>query len=270
MFANPEKLQAAIPQTHRLRTLSHEECGILLSFLEVNQKDGMVPLRSNIYSTVLLRLGKELSVGLDEDGPDILYKLSSLPYLEKNDHVLVVYAKVTGAYIYIAYSRADERKFKGMVDTYIIEPLDSQVTKRVKMLCIAQEVSSINKRMAETKRIQASYAERTRGSSSWLEDEEHFARLFDEYEAKKARLLNDPLVVNSENVKSLISRYQSKRNEDLSERRKIALTLEVEEKVSDRWDEQARLEDNIELLEQRIEENDHRLECLEELLEELK
>ncbi|GEM_PF-4621913 len=270
MFANPEKLQAAIPQTHRLRTLSHEECGILLSFLEVNQKDGIVPVRNHAYSIVLSRLGKKLPVGHDEDGPDILYALSSLPLLEKGDHVLVIYPKVSGMYVYIAYSRADEQKFKGMVDTYIVEPLDSQVTRRVKMLSIAREVSSINKRITEVKRIQASYAERTRGSSSWMEDEDHFSRMLDEYESKKVQLLNDPLVAKDENIKNLISRYQDIGNEDRSERRKLALTLEVEEKVSDRWEERARLEDNIDLLERRIEENDDRLECLEELLQEVK
>lgn len=267
MFANPEKLQAAIPQTHRLRTLSHEECGILLSFLEVHQKDGLVPVRNHIHSVVLSRLGKNITVDLDEDGPDVLYALSSLSLLKKDDHIIVIYPKVSGMYIYIAYSRADEQKFKGMVDTYVVEPLNSQITQRVKILCIAKEVGSINKRITEVKRIQASYAERTRGSGSWLEDERHFAQLLDGYESRKAQLLNDPIVTNDENIKNLISRYQNNRKEDMSERRKIALTLEVEEKVSDRWEERDRLEDNIELLEQRIEENDDRLECLEELLE---
>jgi hypothetical protein len=256
-----------LPPTHRLRRTSHEEFGALIEHLEVNQKDGMLKMRDPSETSILARLAQgDVDIRYDESAPDFILRGKSWEYLGLKDYALVFFQKVRGRYVHYDLVRAEEQEFRGMVDTGIIEPVNSQELVPIRTVVIARQVLSLNKRIKQVKRLIERPSERDNGldkhNLSW--DEKHLVELLKTFSDKREQLLKDPLT-GKDRVEAVAKQYQQIHEITLAKRRMLELELQVEQGDEERQ-EQYRIEDNIELLDRRLDIFGEKLKALEVLL----
>lgn len=141
------------PDTHRYRTISHEEFRVLSRYLDVYRSLGKIIVNDTLSVIILHRLtGLEVDQsGWKEPGKYVYDRISNP--LGKNDHVLVAYGTTGGMYAHFSYAQADRAKFKSMVVTGVIEPKTVSCPPASKLIVIADRVARNTQRIAEAKRL---------------------------------------------------------------------------------------------------------------------
>ena len=256
LIGNPGRHK--IPRTHCYRLITHEEFRNIARFLEIYRLKGRIIVGDCLNSKIMSRI-----TGMDThfDVLSGLYKHDSLPkHLESDDHVLVFRPKVFGHYIYIAYEQADERKFKEMVETGVIEPVNAKDRQPARLASLAQALSSANKRMRQAQKLLESS-----GTGSGREE---LANLLREYESERQRILSDELLSEVSSIEVLLARYQEEREEAEANMRETYTRLQIEYSVNDRIDEQKRLKENAEILEKSLKTYEEIISDLQALVSE--
>ena len=255
LIGNPGRHK--IPRTHCYRQITHEEFRSTARFLEIYRLKGRIIVGDCLHSKIMSRI-----TGMDTHTLFCgLYKHDNLPkHLESDDHVLVLRPKVFGHYIYIAYEQADERKFKEMVETGVIEPVNAKDRQPARLASLAQALSSANKRMRQAQKLLESS-----GSDSGKEE---LANLLREYESERQRILSDELLSEVSSIEELLARYQEEREEAEAKLRETYTRLQIEYSVNDGIDEQKRLKENAEILEKSLKTYDETISDLQSLVSE--
>jgi hypothetical protein len=257
-----------LPATHRWRAITHEEFGSLAKYLEEYKESGRIQARFSHHQVILSRLTNgEVEVDEFEGAEDNFMDIEKIhSILSAQDFALVFFPRSEGMYLQIKYARAEESEFRQMVDTAIIEPIDSDLIIPIRLVTIGRQVSSLDKRIEQAKRLQERPSKRDNGTSgrNLSIDEKHLAGLVREYNQEKSRLLKDP-VITTTNMEVAIKKYEEASHIALQKRRRIELTLQIEREVEERYEERYRLEDSIETLDKQLDAYDERLEALEVL-----
>lgn len=272
VLCNPDKLvKAGIPQSHRLRKITHEEFGRLMPYLEIAKEEGQIIVNKPATTHILGRLAEdELEVRYDELLPDFIQRGESLSFLDEKDYALVFFPRLYGTYALYGYDEVDERKFRKLVDTAIIEPLDSKELIPIRILTIAKQLMSLDQRITQAKRLVDRPSEREGGfdGSNISTDDQDLEELLKDYEKERAELLRDP-VLSETNVSEVITKYEESKSGAIKGRRRAQLTLQIEKDVEERWAERYRLEDSITSSDSKLDKYEEALESLVALHTEL-
>lgn len=204
-----------VPSSHRYREITHAEFRRYCKHLEVFRKNGKLIVSDSLGAVILGRL-TELETERSSNSP---YDFWVPPKtIESRDHVLVLSPKLYGMYIQISYQQASDAKFRDIVRTGIIEPLDSEVTRSVKVQDLASQCGSVSKRIDETRRLL---------ETATPDDREALYSLLQEFEDEKRQILADDSIDHS-----LVCQLISKNRETLEEAKKsireLQLRLQVE------------------------------------------
>ena len=271
-MCNPDRLvKSGIPQSHRLRKITHKEFGKLMPYLEIAKEEGQIIVNKPVTTTILGRLGEdELEVRYDELLPDFIQRGEALSFLGETDYALVFFPRLEGTYALYGYDRADERKFRKMVETAIIEPVDATELIPIRVLTIAKQLASLDQRITRAKRLMTRPSEREDGlqGPNITTDDKDLDELLKDYDQERAALLRDPALTET-NVNELIEKLERSKIVASKGKRKAQLTLQIEKDVDERWAERYRLEDAVTSYDAKLDRYEEELESLSGLMIEL-
>jgi hypothetical protein len=141
--------------THRFRTISHEEFRVLSRYLDVYRNLGKIIVDDPLSAVILHRL---TGFAVEQTGwryPG-KYSYDRIPNpLGEHDHVLVAYGTASGMYVHISYAQADRAKFRDMVVTGVIEPKTISYPPVSKLIVVAGQVARNVQRIDEARRLLA-------------------------------------------------------------------------------------------------------------------
>jgi hypothetical protein len=257
-----------LPETHRFRKISHEEFGTLIEQLEVNQKEAVIKITDAAIASIIVRLARgDVQVSFDESAPEFVQRGNSWGFVAEADYVLVFFLRIKGMYAYYDITSAEDHEFRDMVDTGIIEPKDSTALVPIRSVIIAKRALSLAKRIEQVKRLVNRPSERKHGleKRNLSSDEKQLLELMDRFVQERTLLLKDPLVSRA-NLEEVVTKYSAILDKTLQKRRQLELALQVESQDEENYDEIGRLEDNIELLDRKLDEYGEKLKALERYL----
>ena len=222
----------SVPSTHKYREISHEEFRVLSRNLEVYQKSGEISVRSALHQVILSRLTglavRQSSYSSSSSlYPDGAMRNRKAPLILKEDEfVLVTYGKVEGMYIQYSYSAATDAEFRDRVVAAIIEPIGTDITKRVRITSIASEFAKVSRRIQKARdALKSSVAADTKAIVPGESQANSLKKIVSEYEKQREDLASQSELSA---IEQAIAEYENDFKIAAAEHEELVLRQQIE------------------------------------------